>query len=228
MTSFNAADIDLDEFKVKQLTSTSKILLDTKNILNLQLDEDEIVDLILKFDTYLNLDSNQKLQDLIINVHPGGRQTSVVYEVKLANKTVAIKIYRYIVNHLLIHTMASNYLSQSQEFRNYTKEIEVNGNILFPKTLAIKISEKQDNRAILIQEWIKNGQDIYVKYPNNHVQIIRDITRIISQKFSFMVDIMTKNWQINDQDNLYYSDLILFRPNGELLDKIKMISEQLS
>lgn len=88
------------------------------------------------------------------------------------------------------------------------------------------LGKEKRRKIVLVQEWVNNSKEIYKIYPKEHVQIIGNIIKTLS-KDKFVIDIMSKNWLISEDNNLYYVDLILFNPKDQLSDQIKRLANEL-
>ena len=176
------------------------------------------------FDFKNNLISQRK-GNIFIR-HQGGKQTYAVFECRILDKKIAIKLYKPITTHLIVHSVAreyiTHYLSNSPEFKDFT--------LYFPDTIAIG-QIKPDNNfpsiSILVQEWIDNTEEIHKIFPKNHVVIIKTIMKVLTSDNGFMVDIMSKNWLASTDNKVNYVDLVLFNPKGKILEKIKFFAQQL-
>ena len=166
----------------------------------------------------------------ILGIHPGGKQVLVVVECLLQGKKVAVKIYKPIITHLIVHTVAISYITKHlEEFNNSLSNQQIN--LSFPLTIALGQPTSSDfvnPISILIQEWIEESEEIHKVYPREHVNMIRTIIRILTVHWGFMVDIMSKNWLVVAQNQkLTYVDLVLFNPVGEILEMIKDLTKKL-
>ena len=167
----------------------------------------------------------------IINIHPGGKQAFLVFECMLDNKKVAVKIYKPIVTHLIVHTIATIFVQQNiEQFEGNYQGGTIK--LALPSTIALGYSSSNallSQVAILIQDWVENGEEIYKVYPKDHVAIIRSIIKKLTTDNGLMVDIMSKNWLSGNLDNqVTYIDLILFNPKGKILEQIKTWAKELN
>ena len=166
----------------------------------------------------------------ILGTHPGGKQVYIVFECLLRGRKVAVKIYKPIITHLIVHTVATKYiLENAQEFDKSLTKFSIN--LAVPQTIALG-HPTTDNFvppiSILIQEWIGNSIEIHRVFPRDHVNIIRTIIKKLTSEKGFMVDIMSKNWLMTENNKIMsYIDLILFNPTGSILEKIKNWTKKL-
>ena len=166
----------------------------------------------------------------ILRTHPGGKQVYLVYECLFQDKKIAIKIYKPIITHLIVHTVATNYiLSNIIEFNENLDKYSINLSI--PQTIALGQPTTANfipPISILVQEWIEDSIEIHKIFPRDHVNIIRTIIKKLTTDKGFMVDIMSKNWLTSDgKSKLTYIDLILFNPTGSILENIKTWAKSL-
>lgn len=174
----------------------------------------------------INLFANEKAQPNnknIIQKHSGGKETLGVFECLLDGKKVAVKIYKPIITHLIVHTIASTYLMNNIDYFN-SALIDQNIKLTFPKSIALGYSTSNSllsQVAILVQEWVENGEEIHKSFPLDHINIIRSLVRVLTTEKGLMVDIMSKNWLKTEDNYVTYIDLILFNPKGPILEKIK-------
>ncbi len=162
--------------------------------------------------------------DRILGIHHGGKQALIVFECLFQGKKIAVKIYKPIITHLIVHTVAVSYLMKHlDDFNNFFPDQQIN--LSFPLTIALGLpisSNYVHPISILVQEWIEDSDEIHKVYPREHVNIIRAIIRKLTVDWGFMVDIMSKNWLVVKHNRkITYVDLILFNPTGNILEKIK-------
>ena len=70
-------------------------------------------------------------------------------------------------------------------------------------------------------------KEIHRLVPKDHASIINSIIRQLTSNNGFMVDIMSKNWLVSENNIINYIDLVLFNPKGNILDKIKFFTKQI-
>jgi hypothetical protein len=167
-------------------------------------------------------------KNVIIASHQGGKQAFIVFECILKGKKVAVKLYKPIVTHLIVHTVASDYLIKN--IAEFNKELQNTSiHLSFPQTYGlgqIKFLDKNlPSISILIQDWIENAEEIHKILPKDHVIIIKSIIKKLTAEKGFMVDIMSKNWLASKTNEIKYIDLILFNPKGQILEQIKYWSK---
>ena len=165
----------------------------------------------------------------IMNIHPGGKQTLQVYECVLEGKKVAVKIYKPILTHLIVHTIATEYIMSNIDYFNTALDKPLT--LHMPRILALGYTASNSllsQVSILIQEWVDNGQEIYKQFPQDHVKIIRSIVKKLTTENGLMVDIMGKNWLKTEKNHLEYIDLVLFNPKGPIVKKIKKLATDLN
>lgn len=166
----------------------------------------------------------------ILGRHAGGKQVLAVYECLFQGKKVAIKIYKPIITHLMIHSLAINYIMNHFEAFNEPLSGQ-NISLSFPATIALGQPFSSNfirPISILIQEWIGDSEEIHKVFPREHVNMIRSIIRKLTIHWGFLVDIMSKNWLVtSNKHKLVYVDLILFNPTGLILEKIKNWANEL-
>ena len=170
-------------FEVKKLTSTSKILLDSKSIREESIQKNDLIALVVKIENILKIETDLKnaLGNDDIRIHKGGKQALNVFESTVNGKKYAIKVYRPIISHLLIHTFATNFLGSKTELNQILEKYHFPGKLKFPKTYAIKLSEESNPRAILVQDWVDETNSIYELYPTTHVQILNELVKAINK-----------------------------------------------
>ena len=110
---------------------------------------------------------SQRKENIFIR-HQGGKQTYAVFECHILDKKIAIKLYKPITTHLIVHSVAceyiTHYLSNSPEFKDFK--------LFFPDIIAIGQIKSDNNNpsiSILVQEWIDNTEEIHKIFPKNHV-----------------------------------------------------------
>ena len=165
-------------------------------------------------------DSNKN----IIQVHYGGKQVFKVYECLFQNRKIAIKIYKPILTHLIVHTVAITHILR--KIGEYNELI--NNKIMslsFPNTIALGQPTSMNfvpPISILIQDWIGDSEVIHKVLPIDHITLIKSLIKKLTIEEKFMLDIMTKNWLVSKNENkLFYVDLVLFNPKDKILEKIK-------
>lgn len=184
---------------------------------------DNIID-IIRTNSSINSYKN------ILQKHPGGNQVYHVFECLFQGKKVAVKLYKPIATHLVVHTIAITYLLQkNSEFDQLIKNQTFN--LSFPKTIAVGNPISMNfvpPISILVQEWVSDSETIHKIFPRDHVTIIHDLIKKLTLNKGFMLDIMSKNWLVTTKDTkITYVDLVLFNPTGRILEKIKYYSENL-
>lgn len=175
--------------------------------------------------TNFSLNSLNYNETNIITKHSGGKQAFTVYECWFQNKKVAIKLYKSIVTHLIVHSIARDYIT-----KYLTNFNDFDIKLFFPDTIAIgqiKLRSGKVLYSFLIQEWVEKSEEIHKFFPKEHVTIIKKIIKKLTTDNGFMVDIMSKNWLATENNVINYIDLVLFNPKGKILEKIKYLTQQI-
>ena len=160
----------------------------------------------------------------IIQVHSGGKQVFKVYECLFQNKKIAIKLYKPILTHLIVHTVAiTHILRHIGEYNELINDKIMS--LSFPNTIALGQPTSMNivpPISILVQDWIGDSEEIHKILPTEHITIIKSLIRKLTIEEGFMLDIMSKNWLVSKNEHkLFYVDLILFNPKDKILEKIK-------